>query len=140
MVEVAKDFLGTQVEIIHSRIEDYEREEKFDYILSILVSHFIPYEEKESFFEHLSGLLNPQGKLILFDLFKTSEELHETWLRWCSTQGLGVNESEAMRKNVKEKFFPMSLQEFDEVLRSLELQREESFIQCLGFNGIIITK
>lgn len=136
--------LGHRVKIHQCRIEDYYTDTKYDAILSILVSHFIPQVEKGKFFESLSRSLDPKGSLFIFDLFSQSPQVDELFMKGLVNvsrrKGLDDNAALKMEENIRSKFFPISQIQLINILSSQGLFVHGTFMQALGFQGLIIRK
>ena len=57
------------IEIVECRILDFNRSQRFDCVLSSFADHHICAAEKEEYFRHLVGMLEPGGVIIVGDEF-----------------------------------------------------------------------
>lgn len=131
--------LHDQIKIHTMKMEEFQSDHLYDAALSILVSHFVPYENKTEYFLSLAKFLKQDGRIIIFDLFQTSGDLHETWMKWSFDNGLNESEMSLMRENIKTKFFPLTKDELEAIIIPIGLVIEECFLQCLGFRGFILS-
>lgn len=104
MLEVCRERLEaagllSRCELIHGYVQDIPPKEKYDAVLSILVGHFVPKEDRLSFYRDMNERLVSGGLLvnteISFDL--DSKEYPEMLRNWEHVQLLSGGNSESIK-------------------------------------------
>ncbi len=87
--------LEERIRIIHGSVEDVPSE-SFDAATSILVKHFIPYDDKASYLRNIAKRLKPGAKLLTADItgYRDDEMFKGFMLAWESFQKTHRDEDE----------------------------------------------
>jgi tRNA (cmo5U34)-methyltransferase len=120
--------LEDRVRIIHGSVEDVPLE-SFDAATSLLVKHFIPYEDKPTYLSNIAMRLKPGAKLITADItgHRDDEEFKEHMLAWEAFQKTHRDDVEEIEKTI------------DRVRRNLPILTESETISMLeqaGFTNV----
>lgn len=113
----------------------------FDVALSILVAHFVPSEEKQTFINDIAQSLQNCGICIHFDLMRMSDEVEKLELKYL-TESLGLAEAQstAMLARMQDDFYLISPSELEALYRNAGFDKSKIFTQILNFYGFIATK
>lgn len=144
MLEKAQNHIQTlalsdRVNFIHGDTSTLNSShEKFDAALAILVSHFVPIENKATFFQDIADCLNPNGLCISVDLtqIETQEELKILKSMALKT-GLSEKQSQSMIERLKQDFHLISAHEILALYQQTGLEQTKSFTQVLNYYGFI---
>lgn len=113
----------------------------FDVALTILVSHFVAFEEKENFFKDIFKSLKNKGLCLNFDLMKMAQEHYKHALKHATISlGLSENQSTAMLERLDQDFYLISIKELHDLYIQTGFKSVESFTQILSFYGFIAQK
>lgn len=104
---LAKEGVADRCELVHGYVQDAPEGPAFDVVLSILVAHFIPHDERRGFYENILNRLKPGGYFVSAEI----------------SADLGAPEFPAMLKNWKQiqtlmGATPDSLRNLDDTLRN----------------------
>lgn len=112
--------------------------EKFDAALAILVSHFVPVENKATFFQEIADRLHPNGLCISVDLtqISTSNEL-KLLKNIALKKGLSEKQSQAMIDRLEHDFYLISAEDILKLYQQSGLKQSKSFTQILNYYGFI---
>lgn len=109
---------------------------KFDAVLSILVTHFIPFEQKLEFLQSARKCLNTTGLFLTFDLVQFKTEADASILKqMCELNGLSASQTEAMLDRMQDDFFVLSEQQTHAHLLHAGFKQIERFCQILSYQG-----
>ncbi len=125
--KIKKYGLEGRIELIHGGIDDV-LQESFDAATSLLVMHFISYQEKLNFLNGISFRLKPGAKLILADItgHRKSREFEDLLTAW-----------EAYQMETRE---PDDIAEtIGHTLNDLDILNHEEVISLLGNTGFTNT-
>lgn len=113
----------------------------FDVALSILVSHFVPFEEKGIFFKDIFKSLKDKGLCLNFDLMKMVQDHHKLALKY-ATISLGLSEIQStnMLERLDHDFYLNSVKELQDLYIQTGFKSVENFTQILNFHGFIAQK
>lgn len=112
--------------------------EKFDAALAILVSHFVPVENKATFFQDIADSLNPNGFCISVDLTQISTQDELKILKNIALKtGLSEKQSQAMIERLEHDFHLISADDLLDLYQQSGLSQSKSFTQILNYYGFI---
>ncbi|MEG0481523.1 MAG: class I SAM-dependent methyltransferase [Acinetobacter sp.] len=112
--------------------------EKFDAALAILVSHFVPVENKAPFFQDIADSLNPNGLCISVDLTQISNQDELKVLKNITLKtGLSEKQSQAMIERLAHDFHLVSATDLLNLYQQSGLSQSKSFTQILNYYGFI---
>ena len=135
--------VADRCEFVHGYVQDLPPGENFNAALSILLAHFVPKNDRQSFFQNMTDRLKPRGFLvnaeISFDL--DSREFSSMLPNWMSVQQLMGATAESLAKlpslmrDVLTIFPPKETENiFREVGIDLPVQFFQAFMIC-GWYG-----
>ncbi|WP_089605105.1 class I SAM-dependent methyltransferase [Acinetobacter piscicola] len=112
--------------------------EKFDAALAILVLHFVPIENKATFFQEIVASLKAKGICISVDLtqIEIQEELKILKSMALKT-GLSEKQSQTMIERLKQDFHLISAHEILALYHQIGLEQTKIFTQVLNYYGFI---
>ena len=126
MVDVAREKASVEgvsgrVHFIHGTAEDLPLEE-FDAATSILVKHFIAYEDKPSFLKNISKRLKPGGLFITADITgkRGEEELEQNLKEWELFQMKRRDDKEEIVKSIERVRIDLPILTQEETVSLLE--------------------
>ena len=136
--------LQRRVEIIHGGAEDV-LQESFDAATSILVTHFIPYDEKAAYLSDISLRLKPEAKFLTADITgaRDTAEFMEHLLAWESFQRSCRGDEEEIQKTigrVRENLPILTEDETISLLQDSGFKNVRLFWKNLMINGYIAEK
>lgn len=146
MLEKAKQYIqplnaSHRVQFILSDVTELKNEQSYDAALSILVTHFVSFQDKSNFFEAIYESLKLQGIFITFDLTQIqSEQELETLKNVVEINGLSSAQSTAMIRRLTDDFYPLSSQETSDQLNKNGFNSIMPFTQILAYQGFIAFK
>ena len=127
-------------ELIHGYVDDLPKEENFDIALSILVGHFVKYEDRLGFYKAMTDRLFLNGILvnteISFDL--SSKEFPLMLKNWESVQLLMGATAESIANLsavLKDMLTVISPAETEKLLRQSGIQLPVRFYQAFMISG-----
>ena len=113
-------------------------QEKFDAALAILVSHFVPVENKATFFQEIVDSLSPNGLCISVDLTQISTQNELKLLKNVALKtGLAEKQSQAMIERLEHDFYLVSAEALLNLYLQSGLKQIRSFTQILNYYGFI---
>lgn len=115
--------------------------EQFDAALAILVSHFVPIENKAIFFQEIAASLKAEGICISVDLtqIETQQEL-KTLKCMALKTGLSEKQSQNMIERLKHDFHLISANQILALYHQTGLKQSKTFTQVLNYYGFIGVK
>ena len=144
MLEKAKNHiqslaLSDRVNFIHGDTSTLNsNHEKFDAALAILVSHFVPVENKATFFQDITDSLNPNGLCISVDLTQISTQDELKVLKNIALKtGLSEKQSQSMIERLERDFHLLSATDLLDLYQQSGLRQSKSFTQILNYYGFI---
>jgi len=143
MLEKAKDYVATwnkddRVNFILGSHTEFEHIPQFDAVLSILVAHFVHFEQKLEFMHTARLSMKPNGIFLTFDLTQFNfEQEAETLKQMCLMNGLLDKQVEAMLTRLKDDFYTLSTKETFALLSDAGFSQVHSFAQVLCYQGFI---
>ena len=130
-----------RVEFILGDFAEYYKESTFDIVLTILVSHFIPYDSKASFFQSIGQVLKLNAMLISFDLMRFETVAEALQLKEiCLYNGLSEKQAQAMLDRLELDFYPLSEAETIQYFQKAKLFNIKQFIQVASYRGFYAIK
>lgn len=133
--------LATQVDFICGDFSEYYDTAEFDLVLSVLVTHFVPYVEKHTFFANIANVLKKDGMFLTFDLMKFHYQSEASVLQYiCEQQGLSTKQSTAMLARLNDDYAVMSDAETRAHFEEVGFNKTEKFIQLAGYSGFYAFK
>lgn len=146
MLEAAKQKIGfSSVEFLKLPIEEINYDSQFDVITSILVNHYMTYEERMIVVRNCYLALKEEGIFITFENFapcdETMEKLYlKRWERYQSSKGKSRKECEKHLSRYNTEYFPITIQEQIKILRDCEFMSVEIFWCSYMQAGILAKK
>lgn len=143
MLEKAKAFIQSlgedqRVNFVLGDINHLKTNFGFDAALSILVTHFIPFEQKDEFLLSIQRKLKQDGIFITFDLTQIiTQKEKETLKHLCEINGLTPDQTMAMLKRLDHDFFPLSEELTCQALSNAGFKEINRFTQILCYQGFI---
>ena len=143
MLDKAKDYVAlwnndNRVNFILGSHIDFEHSPQFDAVLSILVTHFIPFEHKLEFMQAARRCMKMNGIFLTFDLTQFSfKQEAEALQQMCLMNGLLEKQVQAMQSRMQDDFYALSTHETFNLLREAGFVQVHSFTQVLSYQGFI---
>ena len=130
-----------RVQFIQGETAALPTQPKFDAALSILVAHFVPYSLKPSFFAEISQRLKAGGLLMTYDLMACDNpQQFKALPLLCQSNGLSIEQSEAMMERLEQDFFTVSYEAYQQLLQRTGFAQVHCFSQVLTYQGLIAQK
>lgn len=128
-------FIHADTAVLNSMVE------QFDAALAILVSHFVPIENKAIFFQEIVASLKVEGICISVDLtqIETQQEL-KTLKTMALKTGLSEKQSQTMIERLKHDFHLISANQILTLYHQTGLKQSKTFTQVLNYYGFIGVK
>lgn len=127
-----------RVRFVLGDVSELQDTASFDAALSILVTHFIPFEQKDSFLLAIQKKLKQEGIFITFDLIQIMTQKEKDTLKYiCEMNGLTSDQTAAMLNRLENDFFPLSEKQAEESLIKAGFQEVKRFTQILCYQGLI---
>ena len=127
-----------RVNFILGQHTQFSGQTKFDAVLSILVTHFVPFEQKLEFMQGARQCLNAEGIFMTFDLMQFKSELEAGALKQiCELNGLSEKQTQAMLHRMRDDFFALNDLQTLEHLQQAGFGKAERFSQILCYQGFI---
>lgn len=115
---------------------DFEQEPQFDAVLSILVTHFVPYRSKQNFLDQVFSILNPNGIFISFDLMALQSGFERQVLpKLCEINGLTSFQATKMMDGMAEDFATVTEFAYLQMLKKSGFKDIQSFLHILSYYG-----
>ena len=146
MLEVARQKIDfSSVEFLKLPIEEIDYDSQFDVITSILVNHYMTYEERMVAVRNCYNALKEEGIFITFENFAPCDEIiKKLYLKWWKKYQYSKGKS---RKECKEHlsryntdYFPITIQEQIKILRDCGFMSVEIFWCSYMQVGILARK
>ncbi|OBY74784.1 SAM-dependent methyltransferase [Acinetobacter gyllenbergii] len=130
-----------RVQFIHGETAALPTQPKFDVALSILVAHFVPHALKPTFFAEISQRLKAGGLLLTYDLMACDNpQQFKALPLLCQSNGLSIEQSEAMMERLEQDFFTVSYETYQQLLQRTGFEQVHCFSQVLTYQGLIAQK
>ncbi|OTG67633.1 class I SAM-dependent methyltransferase [Acinetobacter silvestris] len=116
-------------------------DQPFDAALSILVSHFVPFEYKQQYFQDIAQSLNKNAICLSYDLMQISN--HQQLLalkRLTQSIGLSEKQSQAMLDRLGQDFFLIDIPQMCNIYQQAGFKSVTTFTQILNYYGFIAFK
>lgn len=127
-----------RVHFVLGEVDRLENVPSFDAALSILVTHFIGYEQKMDFLKSIQQRLKTNGLFLTFDLTQIKNEKEQQVLKnICEANGLVEAQTKAMLKRLKDDFYPLSPSKTKQQLQQAGFSQISSFTQMLCYWGFL---
>lgn len=146
MLEAARQKVSSpHVEFLKLSIEEINHDSQFDVITSILVNHYMTYEERIIAVKNCYHALKEEGIFITFENFAPcDEEMKRLYLkRWGKYQysrGKSIEECEKHLSRYHKEYFPITMQEQIRILRECGFMSVEIFWCSYMQVGILARK
>lgn len=143
MLDKAKTFIHAlgedqRVNFVLGDINHLNDDVYFDAVLSILVTHFIPFEQKYNFLLATQKKLKQDRIFITFDLTQIiTQNEKESLKHLCEINGLTPEQTAVMLKRLDHDFFPLSEERTYQLLRNVGFKDINRFTQILCYQGFI---
>lgn len=131
MINIAKSrFENTNSEFIISPIQNIKFSEEFDVITSIMVNHYLKDSERLLSISNSFNALKKNGIFVSFENFapftQAGEKLFlERWKNFQITNGKSPEEAENHIKRYKKDYFPYTIPQIIDLLKSTGFQQTE---------------
>lgn len=135
--------LSERIELIHGGLDNV-LQESYDAATSLLVTHFIPYEEKLDFYRGISFRLKPGGELLIADFTadRESDEFKQYVKAWEAYQ-LETRDPEDVAEGLKHTKYDLDILSHEELVSHLEgagFRAVRLFWKSLVFSGYVTQK
>ncbi|MBJ6724153.1 SAM-dependent methyltransferase [Geomesophilobacter sediminis] len=132
--------VADRCELIHGYIQDLPGEPMFDAVLSVLVAHFVPREERSNFFKEMTSRLRKDGTLVNIEISYDldSNEFPSMLRSWEEVQTLMGATREALDslpKQLREILTVLSPTETEALIRENGIDCPVRFFQALMIHG-----
>lgn len=139
----AADPLG--VEFLNIPIEEVNYDSQFDVITSILVNHYMTYEERRIAVRNCHHALKEKGTFITFENFAPCDEAMKNlylkrWKKYQYNKGKSIEECENHLSRYHTNYFPITIQEQIKILRDCGFMSTEIFWCSYMQVGILARK
>ncbi|OTG80351.1 class I SAM-dependent methyltransferase [Acinetobacter sp. ANC 4648] len=112
--------------------------QQFDAALSILVSHFVPLEFKQNYFQDIAESLKKDGLCLSYDLMKIEHDQQWITLKLLvQTIGLSEAQSQAMLDRLAQDFFLIDVVQMQDIYKQVGFKSVATFAQVLNYYGFI---
>jgi len=112
--------------------------ETYDAVLAILVSHFVPFENKTGFFQHIAHSLKENGFCISVDLTRIDSQDQLRTLQLISLKtGLTEQQSQTMIDRIEQDFYLVSAEKMFKLYEQASLNHVNIFTQIINYYGFI---
>ncbi len=127
-------------ELIHGYVQDVPSGAHFDAVLSILVGHFVPRDERLEFYTCMQDRLKPQGFFIntelSFDLETTAfPNMLEGWSQVQKLMGATPESLEALPRMLRDTLCVLSPADVENLIRDAGIQVPVRFLQSFMIHG-----
>lgn len=146
MLEVAKQKISfSGVEFLKLPIEEINYDSQFDVITSILVNHYMTYEERMIAVRNCYHALKEKGTFITFENFAPCDEAMKNlylkrWKKYQYSKGKSIKECEKHLSRYSTEYFPITIQEQIKILRDCGFMGVEIFLCSYMQVGILARK
>lgn len=123
MLEEARQKINfSNVEFLKLPVEEINYNLQFDVVTSILVNHYMIYEERVAAVRNCYNALKERGIFITFENFAPSDETMKKlylkrWERYQSSRGKSIKECKRHLSRYNTEYFPIKIQEQIKILR-----------------------
>ncbi|RKG30605.1 class I SAM-dependent methyltransferase [Acinetobacter tianfuensis] len=108
----------------------------FDAVLSILVTHFVPFAEKQLFFKSALTCLKQDGLFVTYDLMQRQSMLETMALqKRVQQQGLSEQQSQKMLERLEDDFYALDAHTTVQMLKQAGFDEVSAFMQVLCYQG-----
>lgn len=127
-----------RVQFILGSHTHFDFKPQYDAVLSILVTHFVPFAKKPEFIKAARASLKSNGIFLSFDLtqFSFAQEA-ESLNRICLMNGLREQQVQAMQSRMNDDFYALSANETLELLSEAGFSKVSAFTQIFSYQGFI---
>lgn len=146
MLEVARQKISSSyVEFLKLPIEEVNYDSQFDVITSILVNHYMTYEERMIAARNCYHALKEKGIFITFENFAPCDEAMKNlylkrWKKYQYSKGKSIEECEKHLSRYNTEYFPITIQEQIKILRDCGFMSVEIFWCSYMQVGILARK
>lgn len=146
MLEVARQKISSSyVEFLKLPMEEIDFDSQFDVITSILVNHYLSYEERMIAVRNCYNALKKEGIYITFENFApcdgTMKKLYlKRWEKYQYSKGKSIKECEKHLSRYGTEYFPITIQEQIRILRECGFRSIEIFWCSYMQVGILARK
>lgn len=146
MLEVARQKISSSyVEFLKLPIEEVNYDSQFDVITSILVNHYMIYEERRIAVRNCYHALKEEGIFFTFENFapcdKKMKNLYlKRWKKYQYGKGKSMKECEKHLSRYNTEYFPITIQEQIKILRDCGFKSAEIFWCSYMQVGILAKK
>lgn len=137
--------LMNRCELVHGYVQDLPQDEKFDVVLSILVTHFVKYEDRLGFYQEMWTRLRNKGCFISTEI---SYDLNsdafpfmlKNWEAVQSLMGANVESLVKLPQMLREQLAIISPEETEVLLKKCGMDVPVLFFQAFMINGWYVIK
>ncbi len=146
MLEVARQKISSSyVEFLKLPMEGIDYDSQFDVITSILVNHYLAYEERMIAVRKCYNALKKEGIYITFENFaprdETTKKLYlKRWEKYQYSKGKSIKECEEHLSRYGTEYFPITIQEQIKILKECGFRSIEIFWCSYMQVGILARK
>lgn len=146
MLEVARQKISSSyVEFLKLPMEGIDYDSQFDVISSILVNHYLSYEERMIAVRDCYNALKEEGIYITFENFAPCDEAMKNlylkqWKKYQYSKGKSIKECEKHLSRYNTEYFPITIQEQIKMLRDGGFMSVEIFWCSYMQVGILARK
>lgn len=146
MLEVARQKIrSSYVEFLKLPMEGIDYDSQFDVISSILVNHYLSYEERMIAVRDCYHVLKEEGIYITFENFapcdETMKKLYlKRWEKYQYSKGKSIKECEEHLNRYGTEYFPITIQEQIGILKECRFRNIEIFWCSYMQVGILARK
>lgn len=146
MLEAARQKISSSyVEFLKLPMEGIDYDSQFDVISSILVNHYLSYEERMIAVRNCYNALKKEGIYITFENFaprdETTKKLYlKRWEKYQYSKGKSIKECEEHLSRYGTEYFPITIQEQIRILKECGFRNIEIFLCSYMQVGILARK
>ena len=112
--------------------------QQFDAALSILVSHFVPFEFKAQYFQDIGQSLKSNAFCLSYDLMKIENDQQLLTLKHLAqATGLSEKQSQMMADRLTQDFYLASTEQLEDYYKNAGFKSVQSFAQVLNYYGFM---
>ena len=143
MLEAARRKISfSGVEFLKFPVEEINYDSQFDVITSILVNHYMTYEERTIAVSNCRHALKEGGVFITFENFAPCDDVMKNlylkrWKKYQYSKGKSIKECEKHLSRYNTEYFPITIQEQIKILRDCGFMSVEIF-WCSYMQGGIL--
>lgn len=145
MLEVCRERLGQagmqgRCELIHGYVQDVPEGETFDIVLSLLVAHFVPNDDRPGFYRDIWRRLRDDGYFVSAEIsYDLKSEafpvMLENWARVQSLMGANAESLENLPAVLREQLAVISPEETEQRLKQCGFEVPVRFFQAFMISG-----